>query len=213
MKRTIRRKDLERALEQVPRHAAPDPDLEQYRTPAPIAADLCWEAMRAGDLTGKRVLDLGCGTGMLSLGAALCGAEEVVGIDIDRQSLGTAEQAVTRTPHPGGVVFEEHDLREWHTEERFDTVLMNPPFGAQKANRRGDRLFYERAAEAVKGPAGGAVWFLAQTRSERFLAGFIAELGGSVEKALEWDYPIEAQFAFHDKPVRSIAVGGYCARF
>ena len=42
------------------------------------------------DIVGKSVLDLGCGTGRLSLGAAFLGAERVVGIDVDRLAIKTA---------------------------------------------------------------------------------------------------------------------------
>lgn len=209
---TLRKRDLVRALEAVPRHPAPVPEMEQYRTPAPIAADLVWAAWRAGGIEDKQVLDLGCGTGAFVLAALLCGAREVVGVDVDRASLGLAQDVVDRTTVAGAAAFVDADLRDWHPEEPFDTVLMNPPFGAQKANRGGDRVFYERAAEALR-DRGGAAWFLAQTVGERFLARFIGDLGGEVERVLEWDYPLEAQFAFHERAVQAVRVGGYRARF
>ena len=45
----------------------------------------------AGDLNGKRVLDIGCGTGLLSVKLAKMGAE-VTGIDISTDMLTVAEQ-------------------------------------------------------------------------------------------------------------------------
>lgn len=39
------------------------------------------------ELEGKRVLDCGCGTGILSIVAAKCGAHQVVGYDIDEWSV------------------------------------------------------------------------------------------------------------------------------
>ena len=42
------------------------------------------------DIIGKTVLDLGCGTGRLALGASYLGAENVVGVDIDRLAIKTA---------------------------------------------------------------------------------------------------------------------------
>ena len=39
------------------------------------------------DLSGKRVLDCGCGTGILSIVASKCGARQVVGYDIDEWSV------------------------------------------------------------------------------------------------------------------------------
>lgn len=42
------------------------------------------------DLRGKNVLDCGCGTGILSIGASLLGAEKVVAFDIDEWSVANA---------------------------------------------------------------------------------------------------------------------------
>lgn len=44
---------------------------------------LCLEAMQRLPLAGKRALDLGCGSGILGIGALLLGCERVVGCDID----------------------------------------------------------------------------------------------------------------------------------
>ena len=38
---------------------------------------------RNHDLSNKTVIDVGCGTGMLGIGASLCNASHVIGIDID----------------------------------------------------------------------------------------------------------------------------------
>lgn len=48
-----------------------------------------------GDIEGRNVLDLGCGTGMLGIAAGILGAGNVVGFDIDpgalRAAAGNAE--------------------------------------------------------------------------------------------------------------------------
>ena len=48
------------------------------------------ESILASDIMGKRVLDCGCGTGILSITAAKCGASEIVGYDIDEWSVENA---------------------------------------------------------------------------------------------------------------------------
>lgn len=53
---------------------------------------MCLEMMEQVDLGGKRVLDLGCGSGVLAIGAKLLGAAEVVAIDIDPQSVEVARE-------------------------------------------------------------------------------------------------------------------------
>lgn len=48
---------------------------------------LCLKWLDALDLTGKTVVDFGCGSGILALAALKLGAKEVIGIDIDPQAL------------------------------------------------------------------------------------------------------------------------------
>ncbi len=48
----------------------------------------CLEELEGmGNLMGKRVLDLGCGTGILAIAAALKGAHPVVAVDIDPRAV------------------------------------------------------------------------------------------------------------------------------
>ena len=51
---------------------------------------LQWLATK--DLTGRRVIDAGCGTGILGIAAKLCGAEHVCGYDIDEWSVRNAQE-------------------------------------------------------------------------------------------------------------------------
>lgn len=185
-------------LEAVPDFAAPQASLEQYRTPPEVAADLLWEAHHEGAVTGRDVLDLGCGTGMFSLGAHLLGASSVTGVDVDGAALEVASAIV-----PGEFV--AADVAQWQPPRTYDTVFMNPPFGAQQ--RGADRPFYACAAAAVD--RRGTCWFLAQPRTERFLGGQAHALGASLERVRSWKYPIEARFPFHERPVQVFEVAGY----
>lgn len=45
-----------------------------------------------GDIEGRRVLDLGCGTGMLGIAAGILGAGTVTGFDIDPRALAAAAE-------------------------------------------------------------------------------------------------------------------------
>ena len=49
----------------------------------PLAARLLYDAFMNDDIEGKRVADLGCGTGILAIGAALLGARTVRAVDLD----------------------------------------------------------------------------------------------------------------------------------
>ncbi len=48
---------------------------------------LCLEWLASNDLTGKTVIDYGCGSGILAIAAVLLGAKEAYAIDIDPQAV------------------------------------------------------------------------------------------------------------------------------
>lgn len=52
---------------------------------------LCLEWLDQADLTGKAVLDFGCGSGVLAIAALLLGAGNATGTDIDPQALTASE--------------------------------------------------------------------------------------------------------------------------
>lgn len=81
-------RQLESHLEEVEVFARPKIFLEQYPTRPHIAAALLHTAEASfGDLEGRSVADLGCGCGVLSLGAAMLGAGAVTGFDVDADAL------------------------------------------------------------------------------------------------------------------------------
>ncbi len=53
---------------------------------------MCLEWLDEADLAGRRVIDYGCGSGILAIAAARLGAVESIGIDIDPQALQSAAE-------------------------------------------------------------------------------------------------------------------------
>ncbi len=56
---------------------------------------------------GQRVLDIGCGSGILSLAAAAAGAKEIIGIDIDLPSLAHAHNNLKCNPELPPISFSD----------------------------------------------------------------------------------------------------------
>lgn len=68
-------RELESILGQVDTFEEPKYELEQYPTSAHLAARLLYTADASfDDIEEKAVLDLGCGTGMLGIGATILGS-------------------------------------------------------------------------------------------------------------------------------------------
>jgi putative methylase len=143
-KRLIRKLELELFLSQVESHPSPKADLEQYTVSEAVAAKMLYMAAYANDdIIGKKVLDLGCGTGRLALAASYLGAKHVVGVDIDKTAIKTASKNAAKAGPEVNVQWVLGDIAT--VTGSFDTVLQNPPFGIQK--RAADRKFLQKALE------------------------------------------------------------------
>lgn len=192
-------KQLEMTLQRLSGFPRPKAALEQYQTPAPLAARLLYHALMKGDIEGKRVVDLGCGTGMLAIGAALLGAESVTGLDIDEGALTVARENARLMDVE--VTFLSTDLREGGCEARIgacDTVVMNPPFGAQKAHA--DRPFIDCALSVAD-----VTYSIFNAGSIPFVEAYTAQKAEVTEK-IGGAFPIKRTFAFHTKDVQEIEV-------
>ncbi|NYT17061.1 MAG: methyltransferase [Methanomicrobiales archaeon] len=195
----MRLNELERRLEKVAGFTSPSTRLEQYQTPAPLAARLLYHAALKGDIGGRRVGDLGCGTGILAIGAALIGAREVVGVDADETVLSIARENAERsgvevTFLPGRI----GDPGVSSSIGPCDTVVMNPPFGAQ--NVHADRPFIDTSLEIAP-----RVYGIFNAGSRQFVESYIAERG-CVEEVIGGLLSIRRTFSFHTRDVREIAV-------
>src|SRR6056297_2471717 len=124
--------------------------LEQYPTPPDLAAHVVHLADLHDDVDGRTVLDLGTGTGMLALAAALRGPARVLGVELDRAALTTATANERRVAASAPVHWIQADATRLPLAVPDPvTVVMNPPFGAQDGNRNADRGFLEAASHVA----------------------------------------------------------------
>ncbi|CAM4067861.1 50S ribosomal protein L11 methyltransferase [Deinococcus frigens] len=85
------------------------------------------EALSDLELGGKRVLDVGTGSGVLAIAAALLGADHATGLDIDPLTIPIAiENAEINGMLPGRVAFAEGSLGLGdELEDTFDVLIAN----------------------------------------------------------------------------------------
>ncbi|WP_180970198.1 methyltransferase [Deinococcus planocerae] len=89
------------------------------------ATSMLLGALGGLDLAGKRVLDLGCGTGLIGAWAASRGAAVTL-VDGDLQSVRSAAATLAENGLTGEVIHSDVDAELG--ERTFDVVLTNPPF-------------------------------------------------------------------------------------
>lgn len=194
---------LERELSRVRGFEHPRVELEQYPTPAAIAAQLVHLADLQGDLEGC-VVDLGTGTGVLALGAALRAPERVVGLDRDPDALARARENERRIAPSRAVEWLLGDGGRPPLCPAGATVLTNPPFGAQRGRRGADRRFLDGA----RGFAD-VIYSIHNEGSREFVESFVADNGGEVTHAYELAFDLERQFEFHEEERRTIRAECY----
>lgn len=188
----MKKKELEIILQKVPTFINPIPNLEQYLTPANIAADIIYLAYQFGDIRDKIIIDLGCGTGIFSFGAYITGAGKVIGIDIDKNCIEIAKEYANKNKYD--ITFVISNLNDF--DLKCDTVLMNPPFGAQKSNINMDQQFI------IKGfKIGSVLYSLHLTKTIPFIEKLIVKNGGDITFSKKYNFPIRWIFNFHKKNV------------
>ena len=195
----MRLKQLEMRLSGLSGFSRPDPRFEQYHTPAGLAARLLFHACMRGDITGRRVCDLGSGTGVLAIGALLLGAREAVGVELDSGALTVArENALQANTRPIFVQGDVQDPGLPGTLGTFDTVVMNPPFGAQAVHA--DRPFIDAALRLA-----GVVYGIFNAGSREFVASYIAGRG-TIDEAVGGSFSMKRTFFFQRNDVQEVPV-------
>lgn len=85
---------------------------------------MCLRLLSEVDVPDLTVLDLGTGSGVLSMAAALMGARSVVGIDVDEDAIHSAETSARLNTLPDTITFKVSDFRH-DPPKPADLVLAN----------------------------------------------------------------------------------------
>lgn len=197
MKKITKKKHLEMAIQKVPKHPNPKVDLEQYSTPATIAADLLWNAYSLGDIADKKVMDLGCGTGIFAIASKLLGAASAIGVDIDKNSTDLASS------YCGDVDFICSDICDLENDFDVDTIFQNPPFGSQKNAKKGaDLKFISKAVEL----SPKVLYSFHMASTEEFLISYFEKNDLEITHIFRYNFPIPKIYEFHTMESANVEV-------
>ena len=202
MKKITRKRHLEMKLQSVPSHPSPDVNLEQYATPSVIASDLIWNAYGFGDIEGKNIMDLGCGTGIFAIGSVLMGANSAIGVDIDRDSVDVA-RGFCEGMNLDRASFVCCDICDFESDLPVDTVFQNPPFGSQRNAERGQDLKFIKKACRLD-PEVLYSFHMAST--EEFLIKYYNDNGLEITHLFKYKFPIPKIYDFHSKEKTDVDV-------
>jgi ribosomal protein L11 methyltransferase len=87
---------------------------------------LCLEALEDLLIPSAKVLDLGCGSGILAIGAAKLGAQSVLALDIDTVAVESAQENAEQNGVAEKITVQEGSLESVVTSaRRFDLILVN----------------------------------------------------------------------------------------
>ena len=197
------KRELEMLLEKTLSHPKPNIILEQYTLPADLAGwMLRCAAYSHDDVHGRQIIDLGCGTGRLAIGAALLNANSVVGVDIDPIAVKIAKENAENVGVEKRISWIVSDINS--IKGYYDTVLQNPPFGV---HRRGvDLKFLKKAMDFA-----GVVYSLHKSGkgNRKFISNFVKKLGREITEITQTEFEIPPIFEFHRRKKHIVTVDLY----
>ncbi len=163
-----------------------------------MASELLYMAgFEHGDLEAN-IVDLGTGTGRLAIGAALNGAKEVLGLDIDRRSIRLAIQNGRRARVKTDWVIGDLDS----VKGNFSTVIMNPPYGTRSPHQ--DTQFLSRAFDLAP-----ISYSIHKSSTRTYLVQLVNKKGRRVDQVRRMTMQIPHLFGFHRKKWEAIQVDLY----
>ncbi|KAI6219895.1 MTS domain-containing protein [Aphelenchoides besseyi] len=187
----MKQKHLIWRLESLRQFENPKLHLEQYPTSAELTAEILRAVEAESGIEGCRIGDFGCGPGILMIGAALLGAKQCVGYELDEEVTAICRENIVEAEVEDQCEVITRDILApdaFEKEEPFDLVLMNPPFGT-KNNEGTDLRFVRTALETIK--PDGSVYSLhkTSTRSGIQRRAQTWESVATVVAELRWELP------------------------
>ena len=198
-------------LQQTEGFSNPNIKLEQYCIDAKSAVDIVFFAgVEFNDIKNRLILDLGAGTGRLSIASAYLQANYVLSVDIDFCALKVLKRNIIKyglesviSPICSDINYLEL-FRNVNPEDFHITTIMNPPFGVQK--KTADRFFLAKAFNISH-----VVYsiHLANPNVHQFILTYIKKYNWEIDYVFPYQLNLDKTYEFHKQKTKSINVNIY----
>ena len=192
-------------LESLETFSSPKDYLEQYQTPPSVAGEMIHYISNNYNLNNYSIADLGCGTGILGISAALCGCKNVFLFDIDEEALDIAKNNIEKLELEDNIQIIQMDVNQLRNcnklNKYFDLVITNPPFGIRSEN--GADIEFLKTASYI---CNNTIFSLHKFSTINFLKKFYNKKGINDIKSFKIEYNLPKTYKFQKKKEKNIDV-------
>ena len=198
-------KNIISSLESLETFSSPKDYLEQYQTPPSIAGEMIHYISNNYSLNNYSIADLGCGTGILGISAALCGCKNVFLFYIDEEALDIAKNNIEQLELEDNIQIIQMDVNQLRQRNKsnkyFDLVITNPPFGIRSEN--GADIEFLKTASYI---CNNTIFSLHKFSTINFLKKFYNKNGINDIKSFKIEYNLPKTYKFQKKKEKNIDV-------
>ena len=198
-------KNIISELESLETFSSPKDYLEQYQTPPSVAGEMIHYITNNYDLNNYSIADLGCGTGILGISAALCGCKNVFLFDIDEEALDIAKNNIEQLELEDNIQIIQMDVNQLRQcnklNKYFDLVITNPPFGIRSEN--GADIEFLKTASYI---CNNTIFSLHKFSTINFLKKFYNKKGINDIKSFKIEYNLPKTYKIKKKKEKNIDV-------
>ncbi len=207
----INKKEMIFRIQNTDTFSTPNVELEQYCINASCAVDIIFFAgFEFNDIKHRIIIDLGTGTGRLSIASSFFHPIYILSVDIDLSALLILKKNILNLQlehliFPICADVNNFEISKLHLPKNLKiTSIMNPPFGVQK--RTADRIFLKRAftfSDVIYSI------HLAHNEVHNFISSFIRKYNWKIDYVLPFKMVLEKTFEFHQYKKKKIDVNLY----
>ncbi|MFW9969404.1 MAG: METTL5 family protein, partial [Candidatus Odinarchaeota archaeon] len=207
----LSKKELISIIQNTESFSNPKIELEQYCIDANSAVDIIYYAgFEYTDISEALIIDLGAGTGRLSIACTFFNASFVLSVDIDIFALEILKRNILSLKLNNTIFPICADIEYFELSKRLlpnglkITTIMNPPFGVQ--SKFADRLFLKKAFSF-----SDIVYsiHLANKKTRKFISRYAEKHNWKVDNLLPYYMVLERAFPFHTQKTKEINVDIY----